>query len=167
MLVVSNTSPISYLVIINEIDLLPLLFGRPLIPETVRDELASLKAPLAVQQWIAAPPEWLVIRPTLTCSDVELLSLDAGECAAIQLAESVEADLILLDDLAARLLAAKRGLVLTGVLGILDRAAGEGKVDFDSAITQLRQTNFRISNALVQSMRRKHARKSDDEVTEE
>jgi predicted nucleic acid-binding protein len=128
--------------------------------------LTSLKAPLAVQQWIAAPPEWLVIEPTLPCADTELLSLDAGECAAIQLAESVEADLILLDDLAARLLATKRGLVLTGILGILDRAAEERKVDFESAITQLRQTNFHVSDALVQSMRRKHVRKLDDKAVE-
>jgi predicted nucleic acid-binding protein len=51
-------------------------------------------------------------------------------------------------------------------LGILDRAAGEGKVDFESAIAQLQETSFRISNALLQSMRRKHTRKIDDKAVE-
>jgi predicted nucleic acid-binding protein len=55
MLVVSNTSPISYLVAINQIDLLPRLFENITIPETVRNELNSPKAPLEVQSWIALP----------------------------------------------------------------------------------------------------------------
>jgi len=45
MLVISNTSPLSYLVTIEHIDLLPRLFGSILIPDTVRDELSSSKAP--------------------------------------------------------------------------------------------------------------------------
>ncbi|MDY6939481.1 MAG: hypothetical protein SWY16_17760 [Cyanobacteriota bacterium] len=41
MLVVSNTSPISYLVVIEQIDLLSRLFERIFIPEVVRDELTA------------------------------------------------------------------------------------------------------------------------------
>ncbi|NJL87722.1 MAG: DUF3368 domain-containing protein [Leptolyngbyaceae cyanobacterium SM1_1_3] len=161
MLVVSNTSPISYLVVIEQIELLPRLFGGILIPETVRDELASLKAPLVVQQWIASPSTWLTIQSTSTQPDSDLLKLDAGECAAILLAESLKADLILLDDLAARRLAASRGLDLTGVLGILDRAASENLIDFAVAIERLQQTNFRTSTAIVQDLMQKYAKKTN------
>ena len=37
MTVVSNTSPISYLVLIDQIDLLPRIFTTLIIPTTVRD----------------------------------------------------------------------------------------------------------------------------------
>jgi predicted nucleic acid-binding protein len=157
MLVVSNTSPISYLVVTGHIDLLPRLFERIFIPETVRDELASPKAPPAVQQWIASPPAWLTVHPNSTQPDLALLKLDAGECAAILLAENLKANLILLDDLAARRLAAHRGLSLTGVLGILDRAASENWIDFAVAIERLQQTNFRTSTTIVQKLLQKHA----------
>jgi predicted nucleic acid-binding protein len=85
----------TYLIAINQIDLLPLLFGRILIPETVRDELASLKAPLSVQQWIAAPPEWLAIEPTLPCTDTELLSKNVKKTDN----EAVEGGIDVKDDL--------------------------------------------------------------------
>jgi predicted nucleic acid-binding protein len=157
MRVVSNTSPISYLVVIEQIDLLPHLFETILIPETVRDELAAPKAPPPVQQWIALPPTWLTIASTPTQLDTDLLKLDAGEGAAIRLAEAFHADLILLDDLAARRLAIQRGLAVTGVLGILDRAASENWINFADTIAQLQQTNFRTSAAIVQTLLQKHS----------
>ncbi len=156
MLVVSNTSPISYLVVIGHIDLLPRLFETITIPETVRDELNASKAPLVVQTWIASPPTWLSLQSTAPSPDSELLKLDAGERAAISLAETLKADLILLDDLAARRVAANRRLAFTGVLGILDRAAIRGWVDLADAIAQLQQTNFRASSVLIQALVQKH-----------
>ena len=158
MLVVSNTSPVSYLVVIEQIELLPRLFEYILIPEIVRDELASPKASPVVQKWIASLPEWLAIQSIPTQPDADLLKLDVGECAAILLAESLKADLILLDDLAARRLAVSRGLAITGILGILDRAATENWIDFAVAIERLQQTNFRTSTAIVQDLLQKHAK---------
>ncbi len=157
MLVVSNTSPISYLVAINQIALLPRLFENITIPETVRNELNSPKAPLEVQSWIASPPTWLSVQALSCLQDSELQKLDAGERAAISLAQVLKADLLLLDDLAARRVAASRGLVLTGVLGILDRAATQGWIDFADEIAKLQQTNFRASSSLVEKLLQKHA----------
>jgi predicted nucleic acid-binding protein len=98
-------------VVIEHINLLPRLFETILIPETVRDELLSPKAPPSVQHWIASPPTWLTISQVSIQPDLDLLKLDAGERAAILLAESLHADLILLDDLAARRLASQRKLL--------------------------------------------------------
>jgi len=39
MIVVADTSPVNYLVLIDEIDLLPIIFGKVLIPEAVMEEL--------------------------------------------------------------------------------------------------------------------------------
>lgn len=156
MRVVSNTSPIAYLTTIGYIDLLPRLFGTVTIPKAVQNELTSPNAPLVVQRWINAPPGWIVLQSAPTTFAPELHQLDAGERAAIALAEAINADLILLDDLAARRVAASRGLALTGVLGVLDRAAAQGWIDIHKAIDQLRQTNFRTSSTLLEKLLQKY-----------
>lgn len=63
MIIVSNTSPINYLILIGYIDLLPQLFQQIIIPQAVYSELSDSVAPLPVQTWIATPPEWLKIQP--------------------------------------------------------------------------------------------------------
>ena len=52
MIVVADTSPLNYLVLIDEVDLLPALFGEVLIPQAVFQELKHPKTPAKVQQWI-------------------------------------------------------------------------------------------------------------------
>src|ERR1035438_4797188 len=77
--------------------------------------------------------------------------LQAGEQAAILLAESMKADIILLDEKAARRVAANRGLRVTGLLGVLSEAATRGLVELAPAIDRLRMTNFRSSPALLKA----------------
>ena len=50
MIVVSDTSPLCYLLLIDLIEVLPQLFGRVIIPQTVRDELLAPAAPQVVRQ---------------------------------------------------------------------------------------------------------------------
>ena len=59
MIVVSDTSPINYLVLIECQELLPTLFERVLIPEAVRRELQDSETPEPVRQFIAAGADWL------------------------------------------------------------------------------------------------------------
>jgi predicted nucleic acid-binding protein len=53
MIVVSNTSPLNYLVLIELQHILPTLFERILIPEAVRRELQSAAAPDAIKRFVA------------------------------------------------------------------------------------------------------------------
>ncbi|MBD1847117.1 DUF3368 domain-containing protein [Cyanobacteria bacterium FACHB-63] len=152
MIVISDTSPLCYLLLIDLIDLLPELYNRVIIPETIRDELAASKSPLIVQAWIAQPPKWLEIRAVTTATNLFVDELDSGERDAISLAEELQADLILLDDQAARNIASKRGLAIVGVLGILVKAGQQQKIDFPSAIARLKQTSFRASASLIQAL---------------
>jgi predicted nucleic acid-binding protein len=46
MIVVADTSPINYLLLIEQIDLLPRLFERIIIPDRVREEMLASGAPL-------------------------------------------------------------------------------------------------------------------------
>ena len=52
--------------------------------------------------------------------------LDLGERAAIALAETVRADLLLIDDAAGRAEAMRRQLRVTGTLGVLRAGAEQG-----------------------------------------
>lgn len=61
MIIVSDTSPICYLLLIEKIDILPALYNVIIIPKAVADELSSINAPTIIQDWIAQPPSWLQI----------------------------------------------------------------------------------------------------------
>lgn len=152
MIVISDTSPLCYLLLIDLVDLLPQLYGRVIIPQAVRDELSAPGAPDIVQIWISQPPEWLEIQTITNQPDLMLSQLDLGELEAIALAEQLGADAILLDDREARQIATERGLEIIGLLGILGAAASSGLVDFSIAIERLQQTTFRASSRLIQSL---------------
>ena len=80
MVVVADTSPINYLVLIDQIELLPELYTRTLIPPAVLEELKHPMAPKPVRDWVAHPPRWLeVLSPE---SSVIVAQLDLGESAA-------------------------------------------------------------------------------------
>jgi predicted nucleic acid-binding protein len=76
--------------------------------------------------------------------------LQAGERARILLAELIKADIII-DEKAARLIAARRGLSVTGVLGMIGEATTLGLLDLTLAIDRLRKTSFRGSPALFKA----------------
>ena len=147
MIIVSNTSPINYLILIGQIDLLP-EFKQIIIPQAVYSELSESAAPLAVQTWIATPPEWLKIQPVNQASDAIVDLLDSGERAAILLAQELNADLLLLDDMKARRTSTERGFAITGILGILDQAATMKLIDLPAAVQSLQNTSFWASDSL-------------------
>lgn len=156
MIVVADTSPICYLLLIGGIDLLPQLYGRVLIPQIVQQELADERSPAIVQAWISQPPSWLVIQTVNVPSDSDLDNLDPGERAAIVLAEQQGADLIIIDELSGRRVALSRQFRVTGLLGVLDEAARQNLIDLPGAITRLQQTTFRASLKLIESLLQQH-----------
>jgi predicted nucleic acid-binding protein len=114
MIVIADTGPINYLILIGEVDVLPLLYHRVLVPLSVREELARPRAPEAVRIWIAQPPAWLETRSPSRAPDAELARLDAGERDAILLAEELGADQIIIDEIRGRREAKRRQLPSTG-----------------------------------------------------
>lgn len=151
MIVVADTSPINYLLLINQIDLLPRLFQQIIIPDVVRDEMLDPDAPPILQEWIANPPSWLTVQP-VPVLDTTLHSLDPGEQAAITLAQTLSADLLIIDERLGRQIAEERGIAIIGTLGILDDAANQGLINLAEAIAQLQQTNFRVSRRIIQAL---------------
>lgn len=111
-LVIADTGPVNYLILIGHIEVLSALFEKVILPAAVRDELISLKAPPEVQQWSSALPAWVEVRdaPIHLMEDVSLQGIDAGEKAAIVLAASLHAGLLLMDDRKGVNAAEKKGL---------------------------------------------------------
>jgi predicted nucleic acid-binding protein len=145
MIVIADTGPINYLILIGEIELLPALYDRVAGPLSVCEELGRLRAPEAVRAWIAQPPSWLDILTPTSSPDAGLAHLDAGERDAILLAEELAADQIVIDEIRGRREAQRRGLHFTGTLGVLAAGAEQGLIDLRSAVDRLRQTSFYIS----------------------
>jgi predicted nucleic acid-binding protein len=141
-LVIADTGPVNYLILIGHIELLPALFERVILPVAVRRELADPDAPREVQAWIAAAPPWIEVRETKPNypEDKSLGLLDEGERAAINLALALGGDLLLMDDRRGVLAPRKKGFGVIGTIGILDLAAERGLIDLPAAISRLRQT---------------------------
>ena len=129
-------------------DVLGPLYTRVLVPESVALELRSTSAPSIVREWIAAPPDYCETLPDPP-SDPALEFLGPGEQAAILLAVSLRAERLLIDDQAGRREAERRDLVVTGTLGVLAEAHRSQLLDFETALTQLRQTNFYVSEEVI------------------
>lgn len=152
MIVVSDTSPLNYLILTGYVHLLEALYGRVVIPRAVWDELRSPGAPAEVREWVDAIPDWAEVREPV--GPLAAPNLDPGEREAISLALELRADLVLLDERRGRREAAGRGLAVTGTLGVLDAAARRGLIDLSEALTRLRRTSFRVRPNLLQELSR-------------
>lgn len=96
-------------------------------------------------------PAWFETRAPSQIPDAELLQarLGPGERDAILLALELGADELIIDDLRGRREAERRHLHFTGTLGVLRAAANEGLLDLKSAVDRLRQTNFHVSQDIL------------------
>src|SRR6266851_985192 len=102
MIVIADTSPLHYLVLLEHTEVLQHLYGRVLIPRAVVRELQAERTPPRVRQWIASPPSWLEVREITVPQDPALAELDPGEREAIALAEALRADALILDEKSGR-----------------------------------------------------------------
>jgi predicted nucleic acid-binding protein len=152
MIVVSDSSPLHYLILIGQVDLLRVLFQEVLVPSVVVEELTHPRAPETVRTWMSAPKEWLKVQ-TPASVDPSLSALDLGEAHAISLAREVSADALLIDDRKGLLAARRLGLVTVGTLAILERAARDGRIDLSSCLDLLLATNFRAPPAEIARLR--------------
>lgn len=151
MIVVSDTSPLNYLILIEAVGVLPALYREVYVPQQVIDELDHPGAPAAVRRWVEHLPAWACIRepsqidPRLAANR----KLDAGEIHAIALAQELGAK-VLIDERNAYEAAKACGLTATGTLGILDAAAERDLLNLRDALGRLvSQTNFRHTQSLL------------------
>jgi uncharacterized protein len=120
MVIVSNTTPISELAKVEQLQLLQDVFGQVIIPQEVYDELMVGNHPAVLAMQSA---NWIQVRSLRDRFSLQELqtqtNLDLGECAAILLAEELEADRLIIDERAARQIAKSRRLPVIGTVGVL------------------------------------------------
>jgi len=145
--VVSDTSPLHYLILCGAENVLPKLFRQVIIPPTVFRELQQPNTPTPVRQWASALPDWVAVQSPKTTNLT--LDVDAGELEAICLAQEIHADAVLMDDRAGRNAAIQCGLAVVGTIGLLEQAAARGLIELPPALARLRQTNARLDPDLI------------------
>lgn len=140
MIVVADSGPLHYLILLDHVGLLLRFYGRVAVPDAVAAELASRGAPAVVRAWIGHPPSW-----------VEVLSVASEALAAVTTIStrvsdrrSPQADLLLIDEAAGRAEAKRRHLRLTRTLGVLRAGAELGLVDVPALVLRLQATGFYV-----------------------
>ncbi|MGN6370628.1 MAG: DUF3368 domain-containing protein [Phycisphaerae bacterium] len=159
MIVVSDTTPLNYLVLIGEIGILPQLFTEIYAPPAVLAELRRDKTPPPVRAWSSTPPEWLrILAPTTRHPFTARLG--AGEADALSLAKEKGIREVLIDERLGRSVAASEGLVPLPTLTILEFAAIRNLLQLDVALRKLQQTTFRAPpDTIAALLQRDAARK--------
>ena len=122
MIVVSGSSPVTSLIHVGRLALLADLYGTVLIPQAVRRELIRSHRSL---------PPFLEVREAQDQQMVHRLEveLDLGEAEAIVLAKEAHADLLLIDEKLGRQVAAREGVPITGLMGVLVAAKRGGHIN--------------------------------------
>ena len=157
MLIVSNTSPILNLAIIDRLSLIREQFTTITIPNCVLEELRiGENLPGSKNILDALELKWLQVEEVQDSAILRILKreLDAGEAEAIALALETGAQRVLLDESEARRIAKDLGLKVTGVLGILLRACRQNRVpSLRSEMERLREkAGYYISDLLFNDL---------------
>ena len=143
MIVVSDTSAITSLLQIGRVELLSQIYSDVFIPEAARNELLREHPSI---------PEFIRCQSASNRAEVQrlLAELDLGEAEAIILAKELKADELLIDETAGRRIAAREGVNVIGLLGVLLEAKGRGIISSVRQIAEELETKagFRLSNAV-------------------
>jgi predicted nucleic acid-binding protein len=154
VIVVSDTSPITNLAVIGQLDLLRQLYNHIVIPEAVYSEMVAAGKPVpgAVEVQTLS---WIQVQSVKDSQRVYTFqtnqnNIDLGEAEAITLALELNADLLLMDERRGRALAQNCGLNVTGLLGVLLQAKGKGLIRMVKPVIDelIEKADFRLNNKL-------------------
>jgi uncharacterized protein len=123
MIIVSDTSPVSNLILIERLGILQSLFGEIIIPSAVDVEIIALKQfGNDLSEYENA--DWIKITHAENLQKVKTLEikLDKGEAQAIALALEINGDLLLMDERIGTTIAREEGLQTIGLVGVLLKA---------------------------------------------
>ena len=153
VLVVADTTPLNYLILIGQDHVLGALFGNVVVPEGVLAELKHPRAPVAVALWVKALPVWLRVARVKDLD--QTIPLGKGEVEAISLALEMQLGIVLMDERKGRTTAQSRGLLTVGTLNLIDLADERGLLNGIVALNDLRKTTFRADRRLLEQLEAK------------
>ena len=153
--IVGDSSPLISLSLIGQLELLPKLYGKVLIPPAVWNEVTVQGAGLPGAQAVS-DLKWLEIHEPMPAILQSLAILvDRGEAEAIALALGNPGSTVLLDDAQARRVAERFGVARIGTLGILRKARIAGMIGpIAPHVTTLRENGIYIRRELVEAVLR-------------
>ena len=163
MIVISDTSTLSGLILIGRIDILIHIFNQIFIPKTIKEELLSLiKYSKEINDLINK--KFIIIKDDIQSELVNDLAglLDKGEAQAIALSIELNADLLIMDEMEGRTVAKAIGLNVIGLLGLLIIAKRKNIVEEVKPIMDdlKEKAGFWIGNNLYESVLIKAGEKS-------
>ena len=145
--VIVNSTPVIGLANIGKLDVLRQMYGTITIPQAVFDEI---KSP-SVQRQVNANRDWIRVEQINVASQKQMYraKLHAGEVEVMILAQEKKADLVILDDNAAKKTAKFLGLRVIGTLGILVLAKKRGYIkEVSPVLDALKRDGFFVSDDL-------------------
>lgn len=124
--VIANTTPLIALANIDQLELLHKLYGTIIVPQAVIDEIVREPAKQRIRS-----SSWIKVEDIIDTSqkDIFRARLHAGEVEVMILAREQKADLVIMDDNAAKKTAKFLGLNVTGTMGVLLKAKREGYIE--------------------------------------
>lgn len=147
--VIVNSTPLIILCGIGRLDILRQMYQKIYIPSAVFQEV-TVKNDSACMQ-IQSAREWICVEQIKDESEKKMYKakLHAGEVEVMILAQEQEADLIILDDNAAKKTAKYLGFTVTGTLGVLLKAKRLGIIEeVRSLLLEMKQNGFYVSNTV-------------------
>jgi uncharacterized protein len=154
VIVVSDSSAIISLAAVDQLNLLPSLYGSVVIPTAVANELRNARPNSPGRNAVEA--DWLrvaEVRDRAAARRFEA-DLDPGEAEALELTIELNADLLLIDESHGREVALRHGLPIIGVLGVLLEGKRRGFLQqVAPVLTELQQrAGFWISPELARQI---------------
>ena len=154
--VIVNSTPLIVLCNVGRLEILRTLYTEITIPEAVFAEVTKKED--SACQIVKNSLDWIRVERILSPSDKKMYQakLHDGEVEVMILAqEGVRADLVVLDDNAAKKTAKYLGLTVTGTLGILLKAKKVGMIPMIAPVLEeIKKNGFYISEAVEQMVLR-------------
>ena len=146
MIVVADTSLFVALANIGQLDLLPRLFGRVLIPPQVRANSSRPSDPKRFGRSWPPLPSGSKSRPRWRSNRSPICTW--GRRPPLALPE-MPAELLVIDETQGRKAAGDRGLTVTGTIGVLEAAAKRGLVRLEDEFERLKRMGFWVNPKLL------------------
>ncbi len=159
MIVISDTTPLISLLKINRLDLLKKLFNTVYIPNFVLQELISNPEYKSEADTILNS-QFIITKNITDTTALHILMrinmLDRGESEAIILANELNAEILLMDEVKGRKIAKKLGINLSGTLGVLMKAFDKNLLNTSEVLyylDELQRYNRQIGEKLINQVK--------------
>lgn len=147
--VIANSTPLIVLCGIGRLDILKKMYQEIYIPSAVFREI-TLKNDFVCEQ-VCLAKEWIHVEQIHDYSERKMYKakLHDGEVEVMILAQEQKADLLILDDNAAKKTAKYLGLKVTGTLGVLVKAKQQGIIEcVRPLLTEMQRNGFYVSRTV-------------------